>query len=360
MLGLLLGNRNHWYTDWYLSREPERVAQVYPETGGLICAFSPRNISLINRCAYGLWYDGRQGHWHFGALPLPSVVWRRSFKCDADAVRRLQRATGARVFNSRRFDKWELYTILSKDAAFRRHLPETAQVSEAGDVLGMLDHHPDVVLKPADLSRGRGILFVKRTERDYLLTDCRSEAEVSLPLGRAALADFVDAEIVGRRYLCQQRINLARIDGAPFDVRVVMQKSPQEEWQCSGIECRLAGAGHSLTNIAAGGHATTLAEATARAFGPAPKPDQVYRRVVRLSERLCCLLDATGETFAEFGVDVGLDVTGKAWLIEANVIPTFKGFRAIDMKLYRRLLSAPLFYANHLAGFGEDDDGTNL
>lgn len=360
VMGLLLGNRNHWYTDWYLSREPERVTSVYPHTGGLICAFSPRNVSLVDRCAYGLWYNARQGKWCFDALPLPSVIWRRSFKCEPGAVRRLQQATGARVFNSRRFDKWELYNIAGRDPDLLKHLPETTMVQGSADVFAMIKRHKSVVLKPSDLSRGRGIMFVARRPGRYVLTSYRNGAVTATSMSKAALTELLDTQVVGRRYLCQQRINLAQIDGGPFDVRIVMQRSPRGLWQCSGIECRVAGRGHLLTNIAMGGKALRLGQAVAAAFGGALDPAAVEARVVDLSTRLCFVLDQTGENFGEFGVDVALDAAGNAWLIEANVIPTFKGFRSIDMNLYRRLLATPLLYANHLAGFGEDLDGTVL
>lgn len=361
VLGLLLGNRNHWYTSTYLNRESERVTEVYPHTGGPICAFSPRNVSLVDQCAYGLFYNPHRERWAFGRLPLPSAIHRRSFRCDQAVVDRLRQKTGAKIFNARRYDKWDLYTILQQDSTFRQHLPETVRVTDAQSVLALLERHPRVVLKPADLSRGRGILFVERGERSvYHLTDCRASGPArQSTLRPAQLSGLVEAQLVGRRYLCQQRINLARINGAPFDVRVVMQRSPRGDWRCQGIECRVAGFGHILTNITQGGYALHLEDAAAAAFGPAVSPAALRRTVVQVSERLCHLLDATGELFGEFGVDIGLDEAAGVWLIENNVVPTFKGFLSLDHDLYRRLLAAPLLYANFLAGFGgEDIEGT--
>lgn len=352
VLGMLLGNRNHWYSDWYMSREPERVTWAYPRTGGLICAFSARSVSMADRCAYGLWYNPRRGRWCFANLPLPGVIWRRSFRSDLNAVRRLQQVTGARIFNSYRFDKWQLYNILRHDLVFVKHIPQTALVQGGHEAMPMLERHGSIVLKPSDLSRGRGILFVERSGSGFTLTDYRTGTVRRAPLTRSELDRLLKQEIAGRRYICQERIDLARVDGAPFDIRVVMQRDAGGAWQCTGIECRVAGSGQLLTNIAMGGCAMRLADATLAGYGPDRVPPRVEERVIELSERLCRLLDATGESFAEFGIDLALDCIGGLWLIEANVIPTFKGFKALDIDLYRRMLAQPLLYANHLAGFG--------
>lgn len=358
VIGMLLGNRNHWYTHEYLSREPERVTGVYPRTGGLFCAFSPRNVSLLEWCAYGLFYDPGAARWRYGPVPLPAVIQRRSFHCDPAAPQRLQRATGARIFNSRRYDKWQLFELLRREPVLRRHVPETVQVTDGQEVLGQLQRHRSVVLKPAALSRGRGILFVERKGRTYQLIDCRdATAGRSESLSRAGLLNFLDSHVVRRRYLSQQRIHLARLGDSPFDVRVVMQRNPRGHWRCNGIECRVAGEGWLVTNIAFGGTARNLADTVVAAFGGRLSPDGARGMVVSLSERLCYLLDRTGETFAELGVDIGLDRSGKAWLIEANVLPTFKGFQAMDPDTYRRLLAAPLLYAAGVAGFGEEHFG---
>jgi glutathione synthase/RimK-type ligase-like ATP-grasp enzyme len=354
VLGLLLGNRNHWYDDDYLSREPERVNEVYRQTGGLFCAFSPRTVSLRERCAYGLYYDPLREGWQHGAVPLPAVMHRRSFHIDHFALEQLKAATGATIFNSRRFHKWELHEILSLDPLLREHLPETELVTDPDTVFRMAKRHSGVILKPSDLSRGRGILFVKPTSGLYRVADCRELGRSSERLLSAAeLTLLLQKEILPRPYLCQQLIDLAQIGGAPFDIRIVMQRSPQGRWRCTGIECRLAGPGQQITNIAHGGRALYLNDAVQQSFGSLQDPVLVEGNVVALSERLSHLLDQTGGTFAEFGVDIGLDRSGRTWLIEANVLPTFKGFKLLNPEVYRKILASPLLYANYAAGFGD-------
>lgn len=352
VLGLLLGNRTNWYDDAYMQREPERVTDAYRRTGGLFCALSPRNCSVADGCAYGLFFDPREARWRYGALPVPAVIHRRSFHTSPDMVARIR---GAHLFNSRRFTKWELHQLISKDPALRSHLPITMEVTEGPEVFSLLRRVTSVVLKPAHLSRGRGILFVVRDGRKFRVTDCREEGpERQSVLTKPELQTLIARELVGHRYLAQQRINLAEIEGAPFDLRVVMQRGPDGQWSEHAIECRLAGRGNLVTNIAQGGRALTLGDALAQAFGGAVDPAVAEAQALDLAGRVCRVLDSTGEHFAEWGIDLALDRSGRLWFIETNVVPTFKGFEALDPELYRRLLSAPMRYAAALAGFREE------
>lgn len=352
VLGLLLGTRNHWYDHAYLNREPARVKDVYAKTGGLLCAFSPRNVSLADDCAYGLFFNPQRAIWQYGRLPLPSVLHRRSFHNDDAFVQRIRQRDGMHLFNSCRFTKWELYQILSTDPGFHRHLPETALLCGAEPVARMARQHRAVVLKPTDLSRGRGILFVERAGEEFHLIDCRERGRsCSSLMTEAELERWLAENLAGRPYLCQQKLDLATIDGAPFDVRVVMQRSPAGQWVCNGIECRLAGKGNLVTNIAFGGRALWLPEAIRLAFGTKVDPERAKEAVIKTAAHLCRLLDATGESFAEFGIDLAFDQAGNVWFIEANVLPTFHGFQALEPAVYRRILAAPLLYACSLAGF---------
>ncbi|MDR3644638.1 MAG: YheC/YheD family protein, partial [Clostridia bacterium] len=61
----------------------------------------------------------------------------------------------------------------------------------------------------------------------------------------------------------------------------------------------------------------------------------------------------TGEHFAEFGMDIAVDRQKKLWLIEANVFPSFKGFKKTDRETYLSIRYQPLLYALSLTEFGE-------
>jgi glutathione synthase/RimK-type ligase-like ATP-grasp enzyme len=64
-------------------------------------------------------------------------------------------------------------------------------------------------------------------------------------------------------------------------------------------------------------------------------------------------MDASGEHFAEFGIDIAIDTNKNLWLIEANVFPSFKGFKKMDRDTYLSIRYMPILYALSLTQFGE-------
>jgi hypothetical protein len=360
VLGFLMGDHAHIHDQSYMRVRPGRVMEAYPRTGGLYLAVSARTVSLAQRCAYGLFYDPSQAAWRFGRVPVPAVLYRRSYLQPPRMIERLRQFPRLRVFNSRRFDKWELHQVLSRDWLLRRYLPKTAPAVDGTEVRAMVARYGGAVLKPRDLSRGRGVLFVEPDGGgSYLLIRHRTQGRaVTRPLDRAELDAAVSGSLTRQGYLCQRRLRLATASGQPFDIRVVMQRGSRGAWRCGGIECRVAGEGRLVTNISAGGNALWLDDAIKLAFGHEASPAAIERKLVALSRRVCSVLDSTGEDFGELGLDLALDSQARIWLIEANVLPTFYGFRYLSRQVHRRLLRTPLEYACCQAGFELAPPGT--
>lgn len=350
VIGLLLGDRQHLYTPAYMRRFEDRLG-VYDRLGGLVAAFSAQCVDWRERAAYGLYWDPEAGRWRFGRFPLPAVVYRRNFHNDPEAVRTLSAVTGRRVFNAARPSKWDLYRTLRDDPRLAAHLPDTLPLRESEAVEWLLDRHPVVILKPNWLSRGRGMFVVRRLGRRRQVWDHRAD-----PLRRwlttpRGMARTLVPRLVPRDYLAQQYVGLARVERSVFDVRVVMQRVPGGHWDCTGVECRLSRPGEWITNFSRSGRVMPLPEAVQRAFGGRLRPAQVERRLLDLAHAFCQRMDATGPHFAEWGLDLAIDRRGDVWFLEANVCPSFRGFRMLDRDAYLAIRYAPLTYAAWLTGF---------
>jgi hypothetical protein len=145
---------------------------------------------------------------------------------------------------------------------------------------------------------------------------------------------------------------LAKIQGSAWDIRVVMQKNIKHEWVCHGIECRLAKGGKLITNISRGGSALSISEALKLSFGSKVVPSVIKKEIIDICKQLCLRLEKEGDVFAEFGMDIAIDIHQKYWIIESNLRPSYNGFkRYMDYNNYLFLCSAPLAYAGSLAGF---------
>lgn len=351
VIGLLLGNTTQRYTPTHMMKYSDRFG-IYHQIGGLIYAFSPKLINWRNHTVYGLYYNYDKALWEYGCFPLPEVIYRRDFHTDPEVIKRLVNYTEGRLFNSYRFTKYELYNFIKLNDELIKHLPPTEYTLEFDQIKQFIHSHNKVILKPIDLSRGRGICIIEKTDCMYKVIDFRCKQPIVYELYSDELFESFFSVYLDLfdKYLVQKYIPLSKIGDSPFDIRVVMQKRPDKEWICTGIECRVSNNGY-LTNISRGGYALTLGEALQRAF--TTDDDLLAQQIDDLCQKFCLYLDTSGEHFAEFGLDIAIDTDKKLWLIEANVFPSFKGFKKIDPDTYLSIRYTPMLYASSLTEFGE-------
>ena len=349
VIGLLLGRQYLYYNDKNMADQTDALSG-YAHIGGLVFAFIPEGIHLESRTIHGLYYNG--AFWDYKELPFPSVIFRRGFQSNEAAVKKIKAAFGNIVFNSVRWDKWSIHCLLSENRALNRFLPETYAVNGCETVKAHLDKYGTVILKPANLSRGRGIFIIHRTKDGFTVTDCQKKEQAGFPVGESQLAGFLQSGgFFQHRYIVQNRLDLACVNGSPFDIRVVMQKDTTGKWQCSGIECRIAGAERLISNIAQGGRALSVSRTLLLAFGPHLDSKAVKREIIALSKNICRCMEEKGGWFAELGLDIAIDKNRRLWFIEANVRPSFKGFKHLDYRNYLYICSRPIAYAAAVAGF---------
>lgn len=353
VIGFLLGDQHYYYHHRRL-RELTDAMGIYEKVGGLFVAFRHCSINWAEQCIYGIYFNYSAQKWEYGKLPLPSVVYRRGFNSRNNFINECKDVSNWKVFNEVRFDKWKFYTQLKENDQLNSYLPETALLN-VENVSTFLKKYSKVILKPNKLSRGRGISILTSNPNDTLeIDDYRRYTDFSIPSSQ--LEDYlVEEKYLKQDYIIQPFLNLARIDGSPWDIRIVMQKNRWKQWICNGIECRLAGTGKMITNISNGGKALNLSEALTLAFGNELDPVKVEKDIHFISMEFCKMMDRTGFHFAEFGLDLAIDQQKHYWFIEANVRPTFKGFKLLDENIYRQICFEPILYSASIAGFGWED-----
>lgn len=352
-IGLLLGAHDYLYSPEHMTKYSDRFG-IYNEVGGLIYAFSEKAIDWERHTVYGLYYNIVSKKWEYGSFPIPSVIYRRDFHSNKETINRLMQITNGKMFNSWRFGKFYLYRHVRKYRKLANHLPSTEVTVDYRQIKRFIDEEKDIILKPIYLSRGRGICIINSIQEGYKVADYRNSEVKEFILGDdKELEDFfLNNQEFYDKYLIQRHLSLAKIDGAPYDIRVVMQKRRPGHWQCSGIECRVAAQESLITNISRGGYALTIEKALERSFDVDDETrGKIKAEVDELCLNLCESLDELGHHFAEFGIDIALDTGGNAWIIEANVFPSFKGFKKMDYDTYLGIRHTPILYAAHLAGF---------
>lgn len=352
VIGLLIGNHNHEYSPEHMEKYSDRFG-IYSSIGGLIYAFSSRSVDWNSNQVYGLYFNYEKQSWEFGKFPLPDVIYRRDFHTHPDMLKRLIQVSKGRLFNSWRFSKFFLYQYLQKDNELKKYLPATELMTGYGQVKKFIGKHGKVILKPVNLSRGRGICIIEKDAENYKVHDYRGDGNaISTICNEQRFDGFLRKNsFFFNRYIIQQHLSLAKVDDSVFDIRVVMQKDSELKWGCTGIECRVAGKDSMLTNISRGGYALPIEEAFEKAFPGNQDNEKMIKELHLLCFKMCTSLDKMGHHFAEFGIDIAVDKDRKFWIIEANVFPSFKGFKKMNYETYLSIRYAPMIYAASLIKF---------
>ncbi|MEH6906504.1 YheC/YheD family endospore coat-associated protein [Neobacillus drentensis] len=351
-IGFLLGEKNHVYNLDYMEKFNDRFGE-YHRYGGVTIAFSASSVDWEKRIAYGMIYDPVKKHWRYDSTPIPSTIYRRNFHQKKDDIRQLVELTDNHLFNSYHFKKSDLY-LLKNNPELKQHLPATILLDTMEELINFVIENGKVILKPVSLSRGRGIFIVELDSETegFSLFDYRNMTKVEHRLKdkEELQALLEEMGIFDQEYLFQTYIPLLKVNNRSLDVRVVMQKYNKRKWQCSGIECRVAREDEDLTNIARGGEAMTL-ETVIKSSTQGLNFSLVHRNILNLCQRFCRIMDQKNEHFAEFGIDIALDEHGFPWILEANIYPSFKGFKAMDYDTYLKIRTQPMFYAVQIQGF---------
>lgn len=326
-----------------------------------VYAFGPGDIDLRRRTVRARVYDEARRRWVRRTMPLPHVVWNRSY-WPGNANRALLRRTlrkltrrGSVPFNPGVGTKWQVYRLLLGDPQLRRHVPATERYTGIQGVLRFARRYPGVYMKPLWGGWGIGIMRIRRLGPNrYRVsrTVGRRGRNWSRVVSRAGLAAVV-RRLVDGPYLVQQEIPLARLDGRLCDIRVLAQRRADGQWGVTGAVVRVGKPRSIISNLHGGGQALELRRALQRIFAHRPElAARVEADLERLAIQVIERVEARFGVFGEIGLDFGVDPTGHLWFIEVNSRPGRHSFRITSPDETWPATSAnPVEYAKRLAKF---------
>lgn len=226
------------------------------------------------------------------------------------------------LFNSRFLEKWEVHKTLYMDQHTRKMLPEAAIFSQE-NLNYCTGKFGTFFIKPIAGSVGKGIIQIKVLS-PVLITynklgskkgwqNCRSSKELYKQLG---IADE-------NKYILQKGINLAKIAGNIFDVRVQVQKNGYGKWTFTGAGVRIAAPGNFVTHVPNGGTKAKYEAVIKDVFGDS---SEVAKNIERQLKTICqtvplVLEQGLGLSLAVLSMDLGIDTDGQIWIIEVNSKP---------------------------------------
>ncbi len=235
--------------------------------------------------------------------------------------------------------KMEKTRVLLTDAKLSRYVPKT-ELFDDESLKAILKEHNLVYVKP-DCGRG-GKRVICIMAQDGLGYQIYYETTATQVEEIAAVSSFVDKVAKGDQFIIQQGINLLRIDRAPFDLRVNMQK-PYEKWEVTAMIAKMMALGKVVTNYCQGSTLVEFEQALLRAGLSKAKTNQVKDFLTILGERTAYVLNETYHGLRELGMDIALDSKAQPWILEVNTKPKyprglnrrFDRYRRIIRKTYR-------------------------
>lgn len=231
-------------------------------------------------------------------------------------------------------NKFGKYRAMRNEKELARHLPPTAPATKK-DVRGMLERYRTVYLKPSVGTGGYGIYRLSHTHEGYRLQGGTQSRTFKTFDG--AYAAFEKGK--GRRfYLVQKGIPLLQHYGRPFDLRVMVQRNPQNKWEVTGIVGRVAQPNKVVTNYHNGGQPKPIEELLAPLMSKAEIGSYIDR-LNRLGIRVSSHLSGIFPRFRAYGVDIGMDKDHKPWIIEVNTRPDKYIFNTLkDKQMFRKII----------------------
>ncbi len=357
-IGLLLSKEDRRLTPSSLKKMLVYVSE-YSKLHGVVVVFALDKVNRVERFMKGYCFDPTHNSWREGTFPYPSSIYR-TIGLSEEWKNHFLSVIGDKLFNSRYFDKWQMYQWFSIDKVLNRYIPYTTFYHSPQDVLDMLKKFQKVYLKPVSGLRGRGIVQISGADQLFLFKYHQDQKNYSVTLKNWNDAlEYIQKRFAHGRYLIQQAVNLLEHQGGVVDFRCVVQKNQSNTWVCKAIIGRAGGNGSIVSNISSGGTALPAEELLKKILAAPEKEVLIMKeRIAALACNICTTLDEFGIHCGTLGLDIGIDNRGQLWLIEINnrdPDPTI-ALDIQDQQLYHDLKTGPLFYAKFLAGFKTDRD----
>lgn len=252
--------------------------------------------------------------------------------------------------------KWKATKLFSESAKVQHWIPETLLYTPH-NLRKMIRKHRILYIKPGNgtgghsivrISRKSGVFHIKGRKKSARLTHITLSSEDSLVRW---LNSWVSTQRIRTgNFMIQQGLDLELIPGHVMDTRLLIQKNERGEWEVTGKGLRVSAKNSPTTNLVhRDGKALRFKPFMIRRFGP-EKAEQITRECDEMAMKLMEVIEAQYGSMVEFGLDIGIDVNGNVWLIEANPKPGHSIFLATnEVGLFRKSLQRPIQYAAYLA-----------
>ncbi|WP_053598760.1 YheC/YheD family protein [Bacillus sp. FJAT-18017] len=225
----------------------------------------------------------------------------------------------------RKRSKWTLKNVLENQSEFRQFVPETKWFNPT-NLSNMLDRHRMVYVKPDNWSFGRGVIRVERVENEDGSNQYTFQRKTKIYTYDtfADLLASLDKEIKdimkkrktkNKKYIIQKGIHLLKYERCIFDLRIMVQRTPDKKYEVTGMLGRVADPQRIVTNFHSNGMVYPVEPLLAKHMNG--------EKLVAYKNKLRKLGEQIGQLYNlnAIGIDIGLDRDFFPWIIEVNIWP---------------------------------------
>ncbi|WP_433748624.1 YheC/YheD family protein [Falsibacillus pallidus] len=267
-------------------------------------------------------------HWKQTTLPLPDVVYNRihSRKTERSEMFKLLYSQlideGTVIFNPHFLSKWEVHQFLRNESHLLPYIPLTDLYTRSG-LAAYLDEFGAAFIKPIHGSQGRGIIEIKRKNGSYHISQTTYHQIRDHQISDLQEAETLIAAWIGKRAcIIQQSLQLISLDDKKIDFRLLVHPNRSKKWTVTSAVARLSAENQFVSNLAQGG-TINKPLTVLREFFTSDKAHYIYSLMKELAVESSKTLSESIEGVAgEFGLDIGVDQSGKTWIIEVNTKPS--------------------------------------
>lgn len=231
--------------------------------------------------------------------------------------------------------KWLKTQLLLRNRFIKPYIPETRKFGRQ-QLERMITGYGMVYVKPECGTYGNGVIRAERREGGRY--SYQFEETVRHFDGFDSFYTSLAKKTGGRRYLIQKGIHLLKHNGRRFDIRVMVQLSPEGVWEATGIIGRLGHPRKIVTNYHSGGRPTDFRKLLSSHLQE-HQLGQLSRDLSVLGTRMARHMQAAYPGIRQIGVDIGLDRSLTPWIIEVNMNPDPYIFNQLkDKSMYRKVM----------------------
>ncbi|MCA0757191.1 YheC/YheD family protein [Paenibacillus sp. N4] len=326
----------------------------YDQIGGAIIVFSLDEVTPEEQTIQGFMFNPTNKEWEKGIYLYPSSLFLRIKWFGPKWQQHFESFMGNKIFNNFYFDKWSIHKHLMNSPDLTDYVPKTVLYTKPSDLLSFLKGNSSAYLKPINSSRGNGIIKIDRLGKNRALVKYFGRSKVTQKNlnNQKEMNRFFRQRLIPGKYIVQKSLDLVTKNAGIIDFRIYLTKDSTKEWKYITTFSKEGMPGEIVSNINRGGVAGRgLQLLKETLFLTDQEVNEIEHTMQTAAIKAVKALEKSGVHFANTGVDIGVDITKKVWIIEIQFnSPGQKGF-LLDKTLYHEYLKTIMLYSKSLAEF---------